>query len=221
MASLVGRVGLVLKGAWDSDAAYDIMDVVTYNNSVYIAKQLVPAGTLPTNTTYWEVALDAALLQTKAAGANKVSSATSGNFAALDANGDLADSGHKHSDYATKVSSATNGNLAGLDTNGNLTDSRIYANKVITKEYYASSASDISIEFSIVPTTVYFVAAFRRSLNPDERNKDGFGVFTVYSDNLIWVSKDKLNGIVSSSYDSNTGKVTFNILSYMTVCIFT
>lgn len=65
--------------------------------------------------------------------ADKVSGATSGNFAALDANGNLTDSGHKHSDYLTthqdisgkadKVSNATNGHLAGLDGNGNLTDS--------------------------------------------------------------------------------------------------
>lgn len=33
--------------------------------------------------------------------ADKVSSATSGNFAALDSNGNLTDSGHKHSDYLT------------------------------------------------------------------------------------------------------------------------
>lgn len=65
--------------------------------------------------------------------ADKVSNATNGNFAALDANGNLTDSGHKHSDYLTshqdisgkadKVSNATNGHLAGLDSNGNLTDS--------------------------------------------------------------------------------------------------
>lgn len=65
--------------------------------------------------------------------ADKVTSATSGNFAALDANGNLTDSGHKHSDYLTshqdisgkadKVTSATNGNFAALDSNGNLTDS--------------------------------------------------------------------------------------------------
>ena len=33
--------------------------------------------------------------------ADKVTSATSGNFASLDANGNLADSGHKHDDYLT------------------------------------------------------------------------------------------------------------------------
>lgn len=65
--------------------------------------------------------------------ADTVSSATNGNFAGLDANGNLTDSGHKPSDYITshqdisgkadKVTSATNGNFAGLDSNGNLTDS--------------------------------------------------------------------------------------------------
>ena len=65
--------------------------------------------------------------------ADKVSSATSGNFAGLDANGNLTDSGSKASDFLTqhqditgkadKVSSATSGNFAGLDANGNLTDS--------------------------------------------------------------------------------------------------
>ena len=65
--------------------------------------------------------------------ADKVSNPTNGNFAALDANGNLTDSGHKHSDYLTshqnisgkadKVSNPTNGNFAALDANGNLTDS--------------------------------------------------------------------------------------------------
>lgn len=65
--------------------------------------------------------------------ADKVSGGTENNFAALDANGNLKDSGHKHSDYLTqhqditgkadKVSSATENNFAALDANGNLKDS--------------------------------------------------------------------------------------------------
>lgn len=65
--------------------------------------------------------------------ADKVSSATANNFAALDANGNLKDSGHKHSDYLTqhqditgkadKVSGGTTDNFAALDANGNLKDS--------------------------------------------------------------------------------------------------
>lgn len=65
--------------------------------------------------------------------ADKVSSATEGNFASLDSEGNIVDSGHKHSDYLTqhqdisgkadKVSGATSGNFASLDSNGNLIDS--------------------------------------------------------------------------------------------------
>lgn len=81
--------------------------------------------------------------------ADKVSSATNNNFAALDANGNLKDSGHKHSDYLTshqdisgkadKVLNATSGNIAALDSNGNLTDS-------------GSKASDFAISSAGVPT---------------------------------------------------------------------
>ena len=39
--------------------------------------------------------------------ADKVSSATNGNFASLDSNGNLTDSGHKHSDYQTALSTQT------------------------------------------------------------------------------------------------------------------
>ena len=40
--------------------------------------------------------------------ADKVTGATSGNFASLDSNGNLADSGHKHSDYQAALVSGTN-----------------------------------------------------------------------------------------------------------------
>ena len=60
--------------------------------------------------------------------ADKVSGATSGNFAALDANGNLTDSGHKHSDYLTQhqdisgkqdapQTAGTAGQVLGLDSN--------------------------------------------------------------------------------------------------------
>lgn len=75
---------------------------------------------------------------------DKVSNATNGNFAALDANGNLTDSGHKHSDYLTshqditgkadKVTGATGGNFAGLDANGNLTDSGSKASDFATTQ---------------------------------------------------------------------------------------
>lgn len=77
--------------------------------------------------------------------ANKVSGATSGNLAGLDANGDLTDSGydptdfaaadHTHSDKADKVSGATNGNLAALDANGNLADAGAALSTLETKAH--------------------------------------------------------------------------------------
>lgn len=61
-ATLVGKAGIVLKGAYSSASTYEIMDAVSYNNGLYIAKQAVPANTPPTNTTYWQAALDANVL---------------------------------------------------------------------------------------------------------------------------------------------------------------
>ena len=65
--------------------------------------------------------------------AEKAASPTAGNFAGLDASGNLTDSGkkpgdfaaasHTHTGKADKVKSATAGNFAGLDSSGNLTDS--------------------------------------------------------------------------------------------------
>ena len=65
--------------------------------------------------------------------AEKAASPTAGNFAGLDASGNLTDSGkkpgdfaaasHTHTGKADKVSSATAGQFAGLDSSGNLTDS--------------------------------------------------------------------------------------------------
>ena len=48
--------------------------------------------------------------------ATKVSGATSGNFASLDANGNLTDSGHKHSDYKTKQTAKTDPTANGTGT---------------------------------------------------------------------------------------------------------
>lgn len=95
--------------------------------------------------------------------ADKVTSATNGDLASLNSNGNLVDSGIASSnvvvksatvglikndgtidtntyltdddiaDKADKVDNATNGDLAGLDANGNLTDSGVLASNVVTK----------------------------------------------------------------------------------------
>lgn len=58
MATDLGKVGMRLRGTYNAANSYEVLDVVTYNNGLYIAKTSVPANTLPTNTTYWQVALD-------------------------------------------------------------------------------------------------------------------------------------------------------------------
>lgn len=91
--------------------------------------------------------------------ADKVSSATNGNFAGLDSNGNLTDSGSKASDFLTqhqdisgkadKVASATNGNFAGLDSNGNLTDSGSKASDFLTQHQDISGKQDKALTTSV------------------------------------------------------------------------
>ena len=57
-ATDLGKVGIVMKGTWSSSAAYEVLDAVSYNEGLYIAKQNVPENTVPTNTTYWQEALN-------------------------------------------------------------------------------------------------------------------------------------------------------------------
>ena len=57
MATDLGKVGIVMKGTWSNSATYEALDAVSYNSNLYISKQAVPAGTLPTNTTYWQNAV--------------------------------------------------------------------------------------------------------------------------------------------------------------------
>lgn len=58
MATDIGKVGIVMKGSYNSENTYEVLDAVNYNSALYIAKQNVPAGTLPTNTSYWQNVLN-------------------------------------------------------------------------------------------------------------------------------------------------------------------
>lgn len=48
-----GRVAIVPKSDWSAAVEYKRLDAVAYNNTLYIAKKAVPAGTGTTNTEYW------------------------------------------------------------------------------------------------------------------------------------------------------------------------
>ena len=43
----------IFDGEWSSSKTYEPLTIVEYGNSSYTSKKPVPAGTLPTNTTYW------------------------------------------------------------------------------------------------------------------------------------------------------------------------
>lgn len=82
--------------------------------------------------------------------ASRVSGGVSGNFAALDANGDIADSGHKHSDYKTKQtaktspsvpSTGTTDALSFIDTVSQDTNGEITATKKNVRAMGAASSS--------------------------------------------------------------------------------
>lgn len=47
--------GLVPKGAYDNSTDYAVGDSVDYMGSSYVMFNNAPSGTLPTNTTYWQV----------------------------------------------------------------------------------------------------------------------------------------------------------------------
>jgi len=111
---------------------------------------------------------------------DKVSSATSGNFAAFGSGGALADSGkkpsdfaaasHTHSGYANKVASPTSGNFAGLNASGDLTESGkkasdfaaashshsgyaqllTFANKTVSVSSWASSSTYANYPYAAV-----------------------------------------------------------------------
>ena len=50
----IGRVGLTFRGAYDSAAVYNYLDVVRYNGASYVAKAQC-TGIVPTNTDNWEL----------------------------------------------------------------------------------------------------------------------------------------------------------------------
>ncbi len=87
---------------------------VTVNPSKKQISAIKFKGALEGNADTASAAASGSALETAiAAKASKVASATEGNFAALDANGNLVDSGHKHGDYKTKQTAKTDPTASG------------------------------------------------------------------------------------------------------------
>ena len=119
------------------DSALANGDVLTYNSTKgkWVAAPTAAAGITGITMNGSAVSVDGSGVanlgtvitshQDISGKADKVSSPTNGNFAALDSNGNLTDSGHKHSDYLTShqslglVAGASGGTANATTTNGN------------------------------------------------------------------------------------------------------
>lgn len=55
MAVNYGQVAIVPKGEWNVETQYKVNNLVSYDGSSYVAKVHPPVGTLPTDTSYWQV----------------------------------------------------------------------------------------------------------------------------------------------------------------------
>ena len=91
--SLLGSGNIVIEGGGGGGS---IDSIVMNGDAVTVTGGVADLGTVITQH------------QDISGKADKVSSPTNGNFAGLDANGNLTDSGHKHSDYQAALVSGTN-----------------------------------------------------------------------------------------------------------------
>ncbi len=69
MAEIYGTIGIRPMGTYDSDTKYDLLNLVEYDGSSYVAHTDPPIGTLPTNTSYWQIS---------ASGTSKATASTPG-----------------------------------------------------------------------------------------------------------------------------------------------
>lgn len=108
----LGRVGLVLKGAYSAATQYEKLDVVTHNGSAYAAKRATKGNT-PPNATYWQPLADASGAAAAAASAN--AAASSANTAATSANNAAQGIEAKINTRLGGLSFAVNADDGGLD----------------------------------------------------------------------------------------------------------
>lgn len=107
-----GSKGKALKDAFDAHEADTDIHVTTSDKSAWNGKYDLPSGGIPKTDLAQGVKdsldlADSALQAADITGkADKVASAVNGNFAGLDANGNLTDSGSKASDFATAAQGA-------------------------------------------------------------------------------------------------------------------
>lgn len=137
MSAVAGRVMPLPRGAYNANTQYHILDIVTYSNAAYIALQTTQGNLPTNTTYWQKLVDSATelaqlsdvlitniqngqtLIYNSTTGmlengsidvsgkADRVVSATNGNFAGLNANGNLTDSGKKASDFVLSTAVGT------------------------------------------------------------------------------------------------------------------
>ncbi len=180
MSAVAGRVMPLPRGAYNANTQYHILDIVTYSNAAYIALQTTQGNPPTNTTYWQKLVDSATelaqlsdiditniqngqiLIYNSTTGmfengnidvsgkADRVLSATNGNFAGLNANGNLTDSGKKASDFTYTNGTGLNlsnnqfavkyGSTAGTACQGN--DSRLSDSRPASDVYpWAKAAS--------------------------------------------------------------------------------
>lgn len=156
--------------------------------------------------------------------ADKKPHAINGNFASFDSNGNIQDSGHKHSDYLTshqdisgkadKVSGATYGNFAALDSLGNLMDSGSKASDFLTNQslytcYQTGDTAETNLDDAdYVPFYDSSATAKRKSLWSNIKS-----VLKTYFDTL-YLNDIEMNRDTATAYHARWQQVKKNGTGY-------
>lgn len=115
MASTINvKIAPLPRGDYSSSATYAKLDVVSYNGSSYMAIKAVPMGTVPTNTTYWQLLAEKPTIGDGSITTNKLANgavtdaklAQSGGVLEEVANlkSDISDVYEKYSDFKVRLS---------------------------------------------------------------------------------------------------------------------
>ena len=143
--------------------------------------------------------------------ATKVSGATSGNFAALDANGNLTDSGHKHSDYKTKQTAKSDPTADGT-----------------TAEFIATISQDTNGVITATKKTVQNASSSVNGLMTSAQYDKLAGIASGAQVNVLEgvqvngtdlaITSKKVNLVTNTAYDASTNKLaTMSDLSSATL----
>ena len=134
--------------------------------------------------------------------ADKVASATSGNLAGLDGNGNLTDSGIAATDVATIDADAVEGNIAEFDANGNPVDSGHALSEYKTKQTAVADAdattsgNDTTFVDSVTQDTNGEISVHKKTVPNVSASTSGTGGTNGL---MLATDKEKLDGLLECS----------------------